>query len=130
MTNTNCLEGIKCPACGNEDTFRIEVIAMATVTDDGAEAEGDMQWDETSHAECASCLKHGTLSQFRAQSDAERESRTAADALVPELLAALEQAVAALNTVPRFRVPSPDTDSYRIASICDRAIAKAKGGAQ
>ena len=130
MTNTNCLAGVKCPACGNEDTFRIEVTTMATVTDDGAEVEhGDMEWDETSHAECASCLKYGTLSFFGAQRDAERQSR-AADAIVSELLAALEQAVAALNTVPRFRVSSPDTDSYRIASICDRAIAKAKGGAQ
>lgn len=48
----------------------------------------------------------------------------------PELLAALEQAVAALNTAPRFAVPSLDVDSYQVASICDRAIAKAKGGAQ
>jgi hypothetical protein len=48
----------------------------------------------------------------------------------PDLVAALEQAVAALNTAPRFRVASLDTDSYRIASICDRAIAKAKGGAR
>jgi hypothetical protein len=47
----------------------------------------------------------------------------------PEVIAALEQAVAALNTAPRFRVPLLDTDSYRIAALCDRAIAKAKGGA-
>jgi hypothetical protein len=46
-----------------------------------------------------------------------------------DLLEALELAVAALNTAPRFRVPHRDTDSYRIAVICDRAIAKAKGGA-
>lgn len=51
--------------------------------------------------------------------------RLAAD----DLLAALEQAVEALNTVPRFRVPHLDTDSYAIASLCDRTIAKAKGGA-
>jgi hypothetical protein len=43
-----------------------------------------------------------------------------------DLLEALEQAVAALNTVPRFQVPSLATDSYRIAVLCDRAIAKAK----
>ncbi len=46
-----------------------------------------------------------------------------------ELLDALEQAVQALNTAPRFRVPHLDTDSYKIAAICERAIAKAKGGA-
>jgi hypothetical protein len=46
-----------------------------------------------------------------------------------DLLRALEQAVAALNHAPRFAVPSLETDSYRIAAICDLAIAKAKGGA-
>ena|ERR1700722_19846575 len=49
-----------------------------------------------------------------------------------DLLRALEQAVAALNTAPRFKVPSLGTDSYKVASLCDRAIANAnaKGGAQ
>ncbi len=47
-----------------------------------------------------------------------------------DLLDALEQAVAALNEAPRFAVPGLDTDSYKIAAICDKAIAKAKGGAQ
>jgi hypothetical protein len=45
-----------------------------------------------------------------------------------DLLHALEQAVAALNTIPRFPVPSLLSCSYRIATVCDRAIAKAKGG--
>ena len=44
----------------------------------------------------------------------------------PDLLAALEQAVTALNRVPLFRVPSLDTDSYAIAATCDRAIARAR----
>jgi hypothetical protein len=43
-----------------------------------------------------------------------------------DLLSALEQAVTALNTEPRFTVPSLASDSYRIAAICDLAIAKAK----
>jgi hypothetical protein len=46
-----------------------------------------------------------------------------------DLLDALEQAVAALNEAPRFAVPDLDTDSYEIATICDKAVAKAKGGA-
>lgn len=45
----------------------------------------------------------------------------------PDLLEALELAVAALNTAPRFPVPGRDTDSYAIAAVCDRTIAKAKG---
>jgi hypothetical protein len=46
----------------------------------------------------------------------------------PVILAALEQAVEALNTAPRFRVPVLDTDSYVIASTCGRAIRSARGG--
>jgi len=65
MTNENCLEGIKCPACGNEDVFRIGVTTTAIVTDDGAEVEhGEMEWDKDSHAECANCLERGKLSHF------------------------------------------------------------------
>ncbi len=50
-------------------------------------------------------------------------------AAAPDLLDALEQAVAALNEAPRFAVLGLDTDSYKIAAICDKAIAKAKRGA-
>jgi hypothetical protein len=48
---------------------------------------------------------------------------------VRDLLAALEQAFAALNATPRFSVPRLDTDSYEIAATCEKAIAVAKGGA-
>ena len=70
MTNENCLQDVKCPACGNEDTLRIEVITMATVTDEGAEVEhGDMEWDAASFTECVDCLAHGPLSRFKAQGE-------------------------------------------------------------
>jgi len=49
---------------------------------------------------------------------------------VSDIIAALKQAVAALNTAPRFAVPSLDTDSYRIASACDRALALAQEAGQ
>jgi hypothetical protein len=45
----------------------------------------------------------------------------------PELQAALEEAVRALNTAPRFEVPSSmHGDSYAIAALCDAALAKAR----
>ncbi len=65
MTNTNCLDNIKCPACGNEELFRIAASTTVTVTDDGVEDHGDMEWDDDSYAECAECCKHGTLRDFR-----------------------------------------------------------------
>jgi hypothetical protein len=65
MTNTNCLEGITCPKCGNESRFHIEVTTMASVTDDGAETCGDMEWSATSFTECTACHRHGSLNEFR-----------------------------------------------------------------
>jgi hypothetical protein len=64
MTNTNCLENIKCPACGNEESFRIAAKTIATVTDDGVDDYGDMEWDDDSYAECGECCRHGTLKDF------------------------------------------------------------------
>ena len=46
-------------------------------------------------------------------------------AAAPELLAALQEAVTALNVKEKF--PVYDTDSYAIAARCDKAIAKAEG---
>jgi hypothetical protein len=67
-----------------------------------------------------------SLVQFKGQRNAKANARLMAAA--PELLEALELAVQALNTARRFSVPHLETDSYAIASICDRSIRKAKGG--
>jgi len=64
MTNINTLENITCPDCGNEESFRIGTQTLATVTDDGVEDYGDMEWDHDSYAECTQCGKSGVLSDF------------------------------------------------------------------
>jgi hypothetical protein len=64
MTNTNCLKNIKCPDCGNEDRFRIQGMTLFTVTDDGTDEFGDVEWDDDSYAECVACHRHGTLKDF------------------------------------------------------------------
>jgi hypothetical protein len=69
MTNTNCLENIKCPVCGNEDSFRIAAKTIATVTADGTEDYGDMEWDDDSYAECTRCHRDGTLRDFEVRKD-------------------------------------------------------------
>jgi len=58
---------------------------------------------------------------------AEAEANARLVAAAPDLLEALEQAVQALNTAPRFAVPHLSTDSYQIAAFCDHAIIKVKG---
>lgn len=71
MTNTNCLENIKCPSCGNEQSFRIAGTAVFTVTDDGTEDHGDIEWDDDNYAECRECHRYGTLKDFKILSGSE-----------------------------------------------------------
>jgi len=75
MPNTNCLEGIRCPACGNQDAFYIESTAVMYVTDDGAESRGDTSWNDDSHAQCATCERSGKLADFRVKPPAVGDDR-------------------------------------------------------
>jgi hypothetical protein len=65
MTNVNCLEGIRCPKCGQEDRFKITAIITCLVTDDGSEPVGDHEWNDGSTAHCPQCGFDGTLEDFR-----------------------------------------------------------------
>ena len=65
MPNTNCLEGMKCPKCHQEDGLKIEATCIFTVTDDGTEDEGNgHEWGDTNYCECPDCGHHGTVSDF------------------------------------------------------------------
>ena len=65
MTNTNCLEGIRCPRCSQEDRFFISGCAQFEVTDDGSDAVGDHEWDEGSSTRCPECNLTAPLKDFR-----------------------------------------------------------------
>jgi hypothetical protein len=67
MTNQNCLEGIRCPQCGNDDRLLIVTTVLADVTDAGADiADGsDMHWDDSSLTRCPACDRDGPLKDFR-----------------------------------------------------------------
>jgi len=65
MPNTNCLEGMKCPKCGQENSLKIEATCIFTVTDDGTEDEGNgHEWGDTNYCECPDCEHHGTVADF------------------------------------------------------------------
>ncbi|MGC4089430.1 MAG: hypothetical protein QM756_16385 [Polyangiaceae bacterium] len=65
MSNTNCLRGVRCPECGNAETFYIEIPLVATVTDEGVQdVSGEHYWDEGSFARCAECDEGGLMSRF------------------------------------------------------------------
>jgi hypothetical protein len=69
MTNTNCLENVCCPKCGQEDRFKIAAIISCLVTDAGSEPVGDHDWDDDSATHCLECGFNGNLKEFRRMSN-------------------------------------------------------------
>lgn len=65
MANTNCLEGMKCPKCGQEDHFRITAEAVFDVFDDGTDLFGDVEWGDESTAVCPNCMYITKVAQLR-----------------------------------------------------------------
>jgi hypothetical protein len=68
MANSNCLEGIKCPDCGNEKAFHIQSSVVMHVTDDGTECRGDVEWDDDSYTQCCACERSAELACFNGAS--------------------------------------------------------------
>jgi Zn ribbon nucleic-acid-binding protein len=62
--NENCLAGIRCPKCKQQDRFRIVGLCTFEVTDDGSEAVGDHEWDEESSISCPECGHAGKVNDF------------------------------------------------------------------
>ncbi len=65
MTNENCLEGIQCPQCGQQDHFLITGVSTFSVYDDGTDGHGDVAWDDEAHTRCPACNYGGSLVLFR-----------------------------------------------------------------
>ena len=68
MTKRNCLDGVRCPKCSQDDRFAITAVTECHVTDDGSEAVGDHVWDDESATRCPQCGHAGPLSEFRERS--------------------------------------------------------------
>jgi len=63
--NTNCLAGMRCPQCGNEDMLKIHVSGFVDMTDDGCDGfAGDIDFDGRSHCQCPQCGHADTVKGF------------------------------------------------------------------
>lgn len=65
--NSNCLKGIRCPKCKNEDSFRVSGEAWFTVSDMGVEDTDDIEWDDDSVMACVGCGFTGKVADFKAK---------------------------------------------------------------
>jgi hypothetical protein len=116
MSNTNCLEGVRCPQCGYEDGFYISTLVELYVADDGPKDQGgDHEWEAGSPCRCGSCGHQATVRDFRIENQEALRLQLSA----PDLLEAAELVVARWE----------HGDLAEAVRALDSAIAKAKGGA-
>jgi len=54
MTNTNCLEGMRCPKCASHGPFRIAVKVVVLMHDDGfyTDTMNDADWGSDAYCQC------------------------------------------------------------------------------
>jgi hypothetical protein len=64
-TNSNCLEGMRCPKCKSDGPFSIVSSCVAEWTDDGTEDIHDVEFDDDSNCRCVSCMHSATVDDFR-----------------------------------------------------------------
>ncbi len=69
MSNSNCLEGFRCPECGSYEPFDIEVNATITVYDNGHGDAEHTEWDENSSCICVECGRAGIVDDFTSDSE-------------------------------------------------------------
>jgi hypothetical protein len=69
--NTNCLEGFKCPKCGQEDEILLWVANWVSLKDDGSDPFadslknlGDLEWDGSTSGMCPVCKFKGNMRKF------------------------------------------------------------------
>ncbi len=66
--NENCLAGVRCPLCKQNDSFYIEGTddtgtRTLEMTDDGCDAVGDFEYDHTAACRCTQCEWSGTVDE-------------------------------------------------------------------
>ena len=68
MTNENCLEGMVCPKCGQEEKFSIVCSCVAVWKDDGcdySEDVRDVEFDGDSNCRCVGCNFSAKVKDFK-----------------------------------------------------------------
>jgi len=69
--NTNCLKGLRCSKCKQDDEILVWAEMCVSLTDMGADPYADstknlggVAWNETSTARCPGCGFEGTMRDF------------------------------------------------------------------
>ena len=99
--NTNCLEGLACPKCGQDQTLEITGSAVFHVHDDGTEGYEDVEYDMNSPTACPGpeCDFDGDLGDFRVKEVAKATMPTITPADFVEIVTEAEDSAAMVSEI-------------------------------
>jgi len=69
--NTNCLEGLRCPACASLGPYWIEVTTSIKYYDDGSDEVQGGEWEDESPATCCNCGFCGVVGDLQVEDQVE-----------------------------------------------------------
>lgn len=69
MTNVNCLAGLACPQCGQDELIQVQMSVWGDLIDNGVAEYGESEFGDTSKAYCSECDFAGTLADFKIKED-------------------------------------------------------------
>lgn len=69
--NSNCLEGMSCPDCGQHYRFKVVGRALFVITDDGTDDYNDVEFYDDDHASCPECMWTGVVGNLREETRSE-----------------------------------------------------------
>jgi Zn ribbon nucleic-acid-binding protein len=71
MSNINCLKGMRCPSCKNQDEILVRARMWVSLNDDGTDPYadstsmcGDVDYDNDADARCPECGHEGALREW------------------------------------------------------------------
>jgi hypothetical protein len=120
---TGCLEGFRCPKCGNTDGFSIVVETTVKVFANGTDDMEGAEWDADSSCSCLDCHESGIVSDFDATASRPEKTKTEADLFVENVAHLKKWGEPDENGVP-FAPSENHVDSHDcLMSLVDKARA-------
>jgi len=78
--NVNCLQGLRCPRCGQQDELLVWAKVCVSLTDDGTDPfadslkmHGDVEYDNSSTTQCPDCDYQDTMLSFMIRNQPKRK---------------------------------------------------------
>lgn len=123
-TGEGCLDGMRCPSCGNTTDFKIVFTAWGRFYEDGLDEHDDSEFDDESPCVCHGCQFSGAVADFVVGWEPRPDTAWHDDAIqFPRLLAEITGTLALTQDQKQELCDSMDLEWSQIEELLNRAQA-------